>query len=328
MRSLYILCFIMTINAFINPHISYFSDIMRCYSSGDQNNDDDEILLNYSRKKALKEDKQGYPIVLLHGLLGSSRNFRTIENMLQEALNYGHEIISFDARNHGLSPKQLPMSYELMAEDVMRTLDYLNVKRAHVVGHSMGGKTASMCCLMFPEQFSSVAVLDMSPIEYSVKDFEYVQRVIETLHGQQHLLQAPGGNVVGDILRSSSNAVLANSNDDLLEAFLRSSLKKRADASLEWIFDIDTIHANMHQFRQFVIPSSYKDACFDKPALILKGGASQYVRSRHLSSIQTLFPNFYIFNIRDAGHWLHAEKPKEVVERLALLVKASDPLYT
>lgn len=122
------------------------------------------------------------PIVILHGLLGSSRNLMSWAKLLHSKLNNQHDIFLLDLRNHGQSTKLGPllMEYNLMAGDIIATLDSLNIKSFHMVGHSLGGKVAGATSLKYSDRVKSLVFLDISPIKYD-KTSEVFKEVIHTV---------------------------------------------------------------------------------------------------------------------------------------------------
>lgn len=122
------------------------------------------------------------PIVVLHGLLGSSRNLMSWAKILHNKLNNQHDIYLLDLRNHGQSTKLGPllMEYNLMAGDVIATLDALSIKSFHMVGHSLGGKVAGATSLKYSDRVKSLVFLDISPIKYD-KTSDVFKEVIHTV---------------------------------------------------------------------------------------------------------------------------------------------------
>ena len=280
---------------------SYGPDVMRSSA----------VRLQYSSLKSDCDVKRE-PIILLHGLLGSARNFRTIERLLSQELDGKHDIISMDARNHGSSSLIGPYHacYTTMSADVIETLNSLNIDKFHIIGHSMGGKTASMTALNFPDRVMTLSVLDMAPIVYSSNDFSKVSSIIESLYSTQHALKTAKSKQ--DLLD------LLNLDDPVMKAFLESNLIVKEEG-LEWRFQLEGIYASLANFREFPVD---KYACYDKPSLFLKGGLSNYITTKDIPSIAQYFTNYYVKTIKQAGHWLHHENPSETVTMVSKLIKS------
>lgn len=116
-------------------------------------------LLNY------KLEGEGQTIVLLHGLFGSLSNL----GLLARELVSDHRVLSLDLRNHGLSFHSLQHDYQLMAQDVLTTMEALSIDHAVVIGHSMGAKVAMKLAAIAPQIVSQLIVLDMAPVAYQVR---------------------------------------------------------------------------------------------------------------------------------------------------------------
>ena len=278
-------------------------------------------LMHSSLKAQNTNTKKDEPIVLLHGLLGSSRNFRTIEKLLHEKLDGLHDIICLDARNHGQSTflGNYIANYDVMSNDVINTLNNLNINKFHLVGHSMGGKIASITALNHPDRCLSLSVLDMAPAEYTEQEFQYVSNVITKIYSIQNALKATTKKK--DVI-----SLLKLDDDPVMQSFLESNLIVKDDGSsnggrLEWRFQIEGIYQSLENFRKFPIKNI--DSSFAAPTLFLKGGLSDYVRTNHIQDIQALFDNYHIHTIRDVGHWLHFDKPTETVEFVSRLIKSA-----
>ena len=110
-------------------------------------------ILNY------KEFGEGEPVIILHGLLGMLDNWKTFARKLSE--NYW--VILVDQRNHGKSFHSDEFSYDLLAEDLKTLMDSLFIPRAHLIGHSMGGKTVMRFAELYPDQVDKAIVVDISP---------------------------------------------------------------------------------------------------------------------------------------------------------------------
>src|SRR5271166_6725727 len=105
---------------------------------------------------------EGPPVVLLHGLFGAGRNFGAV----QRALAPRFRVVALDMRNHGDSPHDPDMRYLTQAEDVRDTLRALEIDKAAIVGHSMGGKAAMAMALRWPESVARLLVADVAPVSY------------------------------------------------------------------------------------------------------------------------------------------------------------------
>ena len=92
------------------------------------------MLLHY------KELGEGKPLVILHGLFGTSDNWQTHAKKLGEY----YRVILVDQRNHGHSPWSEDFTYEHLADDLERLIIHLGIDQFTLIGHSMGGKTLDL----------------------------------------------------------------------------------------------------------------------------------------------------------------------------------------
>ncbi|ROR35040.1 alpha/beta fold hydrolase [Inmirania thermothiophila] len=230
-------------------------------------------------------------LVILHGLFGSGRNWRSVGQRLAR----GRRVVLADARNHGASPRAPGMDYRAQAADVERLMDRLGIGRAALLGHSMGGKTAMTLALTRPERVERLVVADIAPVRYG--------------HSFEDLLAAMESLDLGHLgsRREADAGLAAHIGDAALRAFLLTNLDGRP-GQWRWRVDLPAIHAALPQLLDF--PAVMPGRPYPGPALFVAGGASHYVRPEHEARIRALFPQARIARIEGAGHWLHAERPE------------------
>jgi pimeloyl-ACP methyl ester carboxylesterase len=238
----------------------------------------------------------GEPLVILHGLLGSGRNWTTHAKRLGEAFR----VFALDLRNHGGSPWAEAMSYQLMADDVRLFIEANDLGPVTLIGHSMGGKTAMRLALDAPSLIEKLVAVDIAPVAYDHSFGGYVEamRAID----------------VGSL--SSRGAIDQRLSSAVPEAGVRAFLLQnlvRQDQGFAWRANLDVLAEAMPDLMSF--PASEDDR-FEKPAIFLAGGHSDYVRPTHQAEIQRLFPEAEIRFIADAGHWVHAEQPAAFMAHL------------
>jgi abhydrolase domain-containing protein 11 len=86
------------------------------------------------------------PLVIMHGLLGSKSNWRSLSKSLHAKT--GRKVVAVDARNHGDSPHDENLSYNHMAEDVRSLLTNLGIEQSVLLGHSMGGRAMMLSAIL------------------------------------------------------------------------------------------------------------------------------------------------------------------------------------
>jgi len=249
----------------------------------------------------------GPPLLILHGLFGSGRNWGGIARQLESA----HRIHQLDARNHGDSPWAPSMTYPEMAGDVAAYIAGLGSGPVDMIGHSMGGKTAMTLALTRPELVRRLIVVDIAPVAYRGGAQDSYAPYIAAMQGL---------NLGGLSRRSEADAALAGAIPDAsMRAFLVQNLDTDA-SGYRWRINLDAIAANLSVLTSF--PEI--DAHFDPPVTVLAGELSNYVRPRDEATIRKFFPASHVTVIDGAGHWPHADQPERLLKLLreALAAKA------
>ena len=238
------------------------------------------------------------PIVLLHGLFGSARNWGQHQKTLGDG---GRLVIALDLRNHGESPHGLVSSYAAMAEDVAETLESLGHRRCRLLGHSMGGKVAMALALTRPALIERLVVADIAP------------RIYE--HGNADLIAAMQGlEITPGMTRAEASAALApRIPDAMIRSFLMLSLRLSNAQPPGWRIGLADIAAGMSVIEGWQkLPGAY-----DGPALFITGGRSHYVPEEALPAIRALFPAAGFAVLANAGHWLHVDDPAGFIAAVA-----------
>ncbi|MBP2229357.1 pimeloyl-ACP methyl ester carboxylesterase [Azospirillum agricola] len=237
------------------------------------------------------EANGGTPLLVLHGLFGSARNWQTLARRFAES----HRVYALDLRNHGGAPWADAMTYEAMADDVLRFLDDRGFARAAVVGHSMGGKAAMTLALRHPGRVERLVVADIAPVAYSHTHAPFVAAM-------------KAAKLEGHSRRQEIEAQLV---DAVPEAPLRSFLMQNLvleEGKFAWRINLDAIGNAMGDLIGY---PDLGDARYDGPTLFVGGTKSDYILPEHHEAIRHRFPKAEIAMIEGAGHWLHAERPEE-----------------
>lgn len=233
----------------------------------------------------------GEPLIVLHGLLGSHQNLLPACRAFAEHFH----VFAIDQRNHGHSPHHHEMHYDIMADDIARFMDKHDLATAHVLGHSMGGKTAMQFALNHSARVQKLVIVDMSPCSYPPR----FARLLEAL---RELKPAEFKN------RLEADEALAHSiPEESLRQFVLKNLIPDDHGGYRWRNNIESIARNYTRLREAV----RGPAPFWGAALFVLGGKSDYVGEEDRETIHTLFPSAQFETIAEAGHWVHAEKPLE-----------------
>ncbi len=227
------------------------------------------------------------PILIVHGLYGSGRNWGVIAKRLSDR----GPVIAVDQRNHGDSFWSESHSYHDMAADLA---DVIKAQGGpvDVVGHSMGGKAAMVLALTHPDLVERLIVADIAPVAYG--------------HSQMQFIKAMRAVDLSTIVKRSdaSEQLSKHVDDPTLQAFFTQSLDVKEK---RWKLNLDALAAEMPNILGF--PEMV--GTFKKPTLFLSGALSDYVTPEARPTIKHLFPMARFAKIPGAGHWLHAEKPRE-----------------
>lgn len=229
------------------------------------------------------------PLLIVHGLFGSARNWGAIARRLSQT----RPVLAVDMRNHGASFHDPRHGYPEMAGDLAEVIEAHGGK-ADVLGHSMGGKAAMTLALARPDLVGRLVVADIAPVAYD--------------HSQsRHIAAMRGLDLAGLSSRSEADRRLAASvNDPALRAFFLQSLDLKADPP-RWRLNLDVLEAEMAKITGWHSP----EGRFEGPALFLMGAESDYVLPEHRPLIRAQFPALRMAKIPGAGHWLHADRPAE-----------------
>lgn len=222
------------------------------------------------------------PLLIAHGLFGSARNWGVIAKRLSEV----RPVVAVDMRNHGLSHWFDTQSYGDMAGDLAQVID----QPIDVLGHSMGGKAAMVLALEHPHKINRLVVADIAPVAYS-----------HTQMGPIEAMRRVDLNTVTS--RTDAKAQLGDLEPGVPDFLLQSLDMKEK----RWRLNLDVLAAEMDKIIGFPDVSG----SFEGPTLFLSGGNSDYVKRDDRDMIKSLFPDAKFAKIPGAGHWLHAEKPRE-----------------
>lgn len=240
----------------------------------------------------------GEPLFILHGLFGSGRNWSSISRQLANE----YAVFTIDLRNHGTSGYADTMSYTDMAYDIVGLARQLDVENLNLIGHSMGGKTAMVASLLYPDLINKLVVIDIAPVNYPSNHDELISA----------MLALPVEKIEN---RNQADDYLAtNIQDPILRQFLLQNLVKDGD-QYKWRINLEAIRDNHTLLRQF--PHEVESLTYEKPTLFLSGSLSDYIKPEHDETISAYFPKHELVLVDEANHWVHADKPKAVIEELS-----------
>jgi esterase len=229
------------------------------------------------------------PLLMLHGLFGDQSNWRSQARLLSK----DHWVITTDLRNHGHSFHDPKMDYFTMASDVQKLLQYLQVLKVDLLGHSMGGKVAMQLAFNQPQLIRSLIVCDIAPVNYSP-------------HHDDILSAMSSINLNQLTSRNQACAIMASKEPDArIRRFLLKSLYRSTNSTFAWRFNLEAIQSSYSKIIQAPVGSAYTGPC-----LVLKGAKSDYIKTIHKAVFDTLLPAAKLQPMTGCSHWLHAEKPE------------------
>ncbi len=244
----------------------------------------------------------GTPLLILHGLYGSSSNWSRHAGWLAER----YRVIVPDLRNHGGSPHDARMDYPAMAADLTLLLDECECPEAVVIGHSMGGKAAMALALTEPARVASLVVADIAPVNYGSHTAE--EAAGKEARNEEHaaILDAMAAVDFDSIERRSDVDALLQPAvaSNMVRQFLLMNLMRKDDGGWQWRIPVGLLREALPDIAAFPFTTqSYRG-----PTLFLRGEHSNYIRDAHQEAIRRHFPNAEVETIAGAGHWLHAEQ--------------------
>ena len=242
-------------------------------------------------------------VVIAHGLFGMLDNWQTIAKLLADQ----YQVHLLSMRNHGNSPHHPTHDYPAMSEDILGYLDTKKLEKVHLVGHSMGGKTAMSFALTYAHRLLSLTVIDIAPKGYPSHHQHIFEAAFEVANTQTQN-------------RKEIETLLRQRIDFEPEVqFLLKNLKRDPNNYLVWKFNLPSLFSNIDN----IMDAPEMGKAVDTPSLFIRGSRSSYILDSDKPIIEAQFQNANIETVTDAGHWIHAEKPKEL---LALLLDFFDSI--
>ncbi|WP_420576561.1 alpha/beta fold hydrolase [Ekhidna sp.] len=235
---------------------------------------------------------EGEPLIIMHGVFGSSDNWQTLGKVFAEKF----KVYLVDLRNHGNSPHSDEFDYDVMVKDVVELMDDEGLTKAHILGHSMGGKVAMHLATQHPDNVDKLIVVDIAPKYYP----PHHQQIFEGFH-----------SVDLENLENRKDAdeqmakVISNFG---VRQFILKNLDRKKDGSFGWKLNVNAIERAVENVGEGL----EGDVSFDGTTLFIAGSKSDYITDEDHDLIREHFPKALIASVKDAGHWVHAEKPNEL----------------
>jgi len=252
---------------------------------------------------------KGKPIIILHGLYGSSDNWIPIAKELSD----NFEIFVIDQRNHGRSPHFDEHNYKLLCNDLYDFILDKNIIKPTILGHSMGGKTAMFFANKYPEIVKNLIIVDISPFSYKnlINKSELTLshlNIINTLYN----IDLERAKSIIDI----KNQIRKNIKEERLINFLVKNIKHNSNKTYSWKFNLKTLRNELPN----ILDGFEKNSSLNSnikiniPCLFIKGKDSNYISNEDKIDIMDVFTESQIISIPNSGHWVHAEQKEKFVE--------------
>jgi esterase len=249
-----------------------------------------------------KIEGSGKPLLILHGFLGMSDNWKTLGSQFASA---GFQVHLLDLRNHGRSFHSEEFSYEIMAQDVFEYCNENGLENIDVIGHSMGGKTAMLLATSYPNLVDKLLVADIGPKFYA----PHHQDILAGLNAVDFSTK-PSRNDVEEILKKYIP-------DFGTRQFLMKSLYWKEPGQLAFRFNLAVFNEKINEIGKAL----QSDLIFERPTLFIRGGNSNYIQDNDFENIKKHFPNSSFETIPNVGHWLHAENSEMFYELASVFFK-------
>ncbi len=236
------------------------------------------------------------PLIILHGLLGSSRNW----NIAAKDLTTAFEVFALDLRNHGKSPHTLTHTFDDMMEDVLLWMNQKQIHKAALLGHSMGGKVAMLTACRNWDRVGELYIADISPKDYQPHYEHYLRTMV-----QIDLRQLEN--------REAAEAEFVKVEEEwAMRKFLLTNLVRDAETNaFKWQVNAEVL---LQDYDEITINPLLPEDHFRGPCLFIRGGKSAFIEDTDRELIQTHFPHSSLVTLKDAGHNVHIDARQPFVE--------------
>ena len=255
---------------------------------------------------------EGPPLVILHGLYGSSDNWMSIARNISNVFT----VYLPDLRNHGHSPHSDIHDYASMSSDLFELVNHLGISKFFLAGHSMGGKTAISFAMKWPEMLNGLLIADITPFSGRLKqsaEYKMHSAILETILDTG----LSGSSTRKDVELRLSESITSGK----IRGLIMKNLQRTADNGFTWKLNAPVLLRNLDGIMEDLkIPDDISYGITGFPVIFLKGENSDYIQAEDIQGIIKLFPGAEVKIIKNAGHWLHADNPGDVSESLAGLL--------
>lgn len=237
---------------------------------------------------------QGDPLVIVHGLFGTLDNWQTLGKRFAEE----YSVYLVDQRDHGRSPHSEAITFPLLGSDLGEFMEQQFMYEAHLLGHSMGGKSVMQFALDHPDRVDKLIVVDVAPKAYSASHHEIFEALFAV-------------DLVNLKSRSEANDFLATKikSSSVRQFLLKNLSRDKENGGFRWKLNLPLIYKH---YNDILANVTWDGTPYDKPALFIRGAESDYVQDEDFPIIYKMFPQARIETVQGAGHWVHAQQPEEL----------------
>lgn len=240
-------------------------------------------------------------LIILHGLLGSSRNWLGVGKILSDYFN----VFLLDLRNHGASPHSDSMSYDDMVNDLFDWIDKNNIDSFYLLGHSLGGKVAMTYACRYPKGLLGLIIEDIAPKEYNLRYIEEFEAM---------------NNLALESIKNRADAdkfMEAKISDWAWRQFILTNLVRDENKNFHWQINLPILTRWLPQIMLNPIKNEDK---FEGPTLFLRGENSDFINNDDYPNIYKHFPKVIIIEFPHTGHNIHIENTLGLVNALKSLL--------
>jgi esterase len=254
----------------------------------------------------------GPPLIILHGLYGSSDNWITIAKKLSDSFT----VYLPDQRNHGLSPHSEIHNYDSMRDDLFELVTELRLRKFFLAGHSMGGKTVMAFAVKWPEMINGLAVVDVSPFtneNTKLTVFNEHLTILKTILSIDMTTIISRGEVEKLLMKKISS--------EKVRGLILKNLQRNPGDIFTWKINASSLFNNLDRIMAPIdLEEGFIQAITGFPVIFLKGSYSNYLTASDVADIRKVFPASEVIVIQGAGHWIHADKPDELINNFRKLL--------
>ncbi len=269
---------------------------------------------------AFKKSGSGVPLIILHGLYGSSDNWSTVGKALSDKFT----VYCIDQRNHGNSPHSSEHNYNLMQDDLLEFLNFHNIDKAILLGHSMGGKVAMLFSLLHPERILKLIIVDIAPKEYK-NLLNFQPHAILYLNIMQAFVNV-------DVTLTKSRRKIEKEfyqyvPDKNICGFILKNLKRDNDGNFRWSINIDALNNHLPDILNGIdfAKVKFNIELINFPTLFIRGEKSDFILDEDKTTIKQFFQNAEFVTIFNAGHLVHTDQPGFFLNAVFGFLKINTP---